>query len=744
MATNLVPELPDPPDKKLPPVEVAEKVVEEEGFILDEETEKKCLEDLLKDARDEDRFVRDELLLVWRRLQYYWDNILDIFYDPVAREWAVPNWDELLEEGETPPRLINIYRPHGEAIVAALTVTIPGVFFHPDDADNPDDIEASKAYKSIVDLLTLHNNGSMLLIRAITKFFNQGTVFGYNYYLEDKKFGTYRVPKIEAKEVPAFEAHCPQCGEALDGGIAEQVQPEYLCESCGYQGPAEINETLEKIPQIVGYNNTPKGSVALEIFSGENVKVSMSARKQTDCGYLLLSFLQSIPLLRDIYYEKLERENDDIEQAQFESFDDFIKLPPQYYGELPDNSANVECLWLRPQQFWQLGTKEAEKVLALKKKYPDGCYCIFINGKLMDVAPENLDDHWTISDNPFGDFIYARPLGENLATVQDISANLLEIELQTAEHGIPETFVDNKVLDLESYGQGRAKPGMITGVKPRPGKSIGDAFYTTKTAILSQEIDPLRQKIDEYGQFVTGSFPSIYGGSMQGGSKTLGEYSQSRAMALQRLGTFWKVACEFWANFMARAAVEYANKLKELDRDDKFTKREGNDNFVNVWIRSTSLSGRIGRVEPESSEQLPISWAQKKDAIMQLLQTANESILSVLTHPNNAALMKRVYGLGELFIPGEDSRMRQRKEFILLSQGIEVPINPEVDNEEIHIETLKSLLEGPLGENLSPEGMNASMIHLMMHQQSVEQKAAQQATMPEPGPAPEQIPPQGA
>ena len=39
------------------------------------------------------------------------------------------------------------------------------------------------------------------------------------------------------------------------------------------------------------------------------------------------------------------------------------------------------------------------------------------------------------------------------------------------------------------------------------------------------------------GQFVLGDFPSIYGGPAQSGSKTAREYLESRAVALQRLGS---------------------------------------------------------------------------------------------------------------------------------------------------------------------------------------------------------------
>lgn len=689
-----------------------EEMPAKESDELDEELQK-ALKELLLSARDEDRFVRDAQLRLWKRLEYYWNNILDIFLDPISRDWRVPDWDALEEEGEIPPRLINIYRPLGEAVVAALSVNVPSVLYHPDDADNPDDIETSKAYRSINEMIDAHDDKTMLFIKALTILFNQGTVFCYNYHHSDPKYGTISKPKVEFKDVNTFTAHCPECGEPLDSGVQGKHEEGYQCLDCGYQGPADVNEGVESLPQITGFDETPKGTIKRDLYSGLNIKVPAYVKGQDHCGYLLLEFAQSVPMLRSIFKEHMDK----IESKQDSTFEGFSKLPTYYLGQQPENAANVSCIWLRPWQYYQLGHNKLDQISELERLFPNGCYAIFINDDFMEAYPEKLDDHWTISDNPLGQFIYSRPLGENLSTVQDIRAQLVEIELQTAEYGIPETFVDERVLDLERYGSGQAKPGMVTSAKPRSGKSMSDAFYQTKAATLSQEIDPLRQHIDQDSQLVSGAFPSVYGGISQGGSNTATEYTQSKNMALQRLNITWKIITTFWTKLQARSAVEYANVLKESGQDAKFSKKTDSGSFINVWVRQASLNGKIGRVEPECTDQLPNSWAQKKDAIFQLITSQVPEALSVLMHPNNAGIVKEAFGLQELYVPGEENRIRQQKEFQLLSQGVTVPINELVDEHEVHIEVLKHLMSGPFGDSLTDEGLNACMEHLMMHMQ---------------------------
>jgi hypothetical protein len=708
-----------PEQQEVDPIEIARE--EAAKAEMDKAVEDALIQ-LLKDARDEDRFIRDYQLITWKRLEYYWNNILDIFLDPVSNDWRVPNWAELEEEGEVAPRLINIYRPHGESIVAALSVAVPTCIFHPDDPDNPDDVEASKAYRSIVEMLQMHNKAPMLLIRALTIMFNQGTIFAYNYYHKDPKYGTFSKPTVELKDLELFEAYCPECGSPLDGGLMGNQEQSYSCSECGYEGPAEVNPTSEKLPQIVGFDHTPKGTIKQDLYSPLNVKIPAFVRDQPSCGYLLLEFAQSVGLLRSIFRSVAEK----IDSKYDQTWESFAKLPLIYLGQMPQNAANVSCLWLRPFQFWQYDISKKEVILELEKRFPDGCYAIFINDEFIEAIAENMDEHWTISDNPLGEFIHARPLGENLATIQDIRAELVEIEVQTAEHGIPETFADGAVLDFSRYGEGRSKPGMITQVKPKAGKSISDAFYSSKPAILSQEISPLKQQMDQDAQFITGDFPSVYGGPATGGSKTAAEYTKSSAVALQRLGNYWKILCAFWTNLQSRSAVEYANVVKELNQDVNYSKKVG-DNFINVWIRASSLTGKIGRVEPEASEQLPSSWAQKQEMIIKLLTLGVPEILSVLTHPMNAGMMKMATGLNDIYVPGEDDRIRQFKEFQMMSQGVPVPINELVDNHEVHLQVLQAILEGQQGEVLEDQARAICLQHFNEHLMVLSQKAEQEA-----------------
>src|SRR5204862_8241375 len=140
----------------------------------------------------------------------------------------------------------------------------------------------------------------------------------------------------------------------------------------------------------------------------------------------------------------------------------------------------------------------------------------------------------------------------------------------------------------------------------------------------------------------------------------------------------------------------YTTKMLE---DEKFVRTNGNS-FETVWIRKAELTGKIGNIEPDVSEQFPLSWSQKRDLFMQLVQLQNTVLGEIMMHPNNAQNTKDAIGFPEFYIPGEEDRTKQLLEIRKLSlvtpeelppdsQQPTVNIDPDVDNRPVHVEVFK-------------------------------------------------------
>lgn len=722
----------------------------------------------------EDQSVRERQIRTWRKLKFYWENMTRLYWSEVAHDWRV--YDNQSLDSDTDAgyydKRINVFRAYLESIIAALSVTVPAIDCAPDDADNALDLETAKAGSKIAELIYKHNDAPLLWLRALFIFCTEGMIAAYNYTKEDEEYGIYKENHYKDEIVQGYQ--CPECQADLPDDVFQAYQPDQMmdqeisdletpiqdiamCPECGSILDPDMEKTDFTVTKLVGVTEHPKSRQCIEVFGGLYVKVPNYARKQSDIPYLRFTYethyanaLARYPELRDkVGNGKKVGPGDG---GNWEPYERWGRLSTQYHGEFPTDTCTIGEYWLRPQSYYTLNENDCEK---LKKLYPLGCKIVYVNGVYAEVCEEKLDDAWTLSYNPLADYIHFDPLGLLLVSVQDITNDLVSLTVQTIEHGIPQTFADPGVLNFDQYTQQEVSPGSIFPALPKSGKSMGDAFYEVKTATLSTEVLPFGQSIQQMGQLVSGALPSLFGGGNVEGSKTASEYSMSRAQALQRLQNTWKMLSIWWKEIFGKVIPAYIESVVE---DEKFVQKTKDGGWVNVFIRRAELQGKIGNVELEASEQLPITWSQKKDTIMQLMQTGNPAIMEALGSPENIPFIKQAIGIPEFIIPGEEDRLKQYDEIKQLLESVplelpmndpmtgipimdpmtmepaiqptpSIPIDPILDNHIIEAEICRRWLiseSGRLAKVENPDGYHNVLLHFQAHQQQV---MMQQAAM---------------
>lgn len=725
---------------------------------------------LLKQVVDhfdkEDRAVRERQIRTWRRLKLYWEGFQRVWWNEVAHDWKVYD-DQLLAESSSDQgyydKPVNVFRALLETIIAALSVTVPGVVAYPDDADNPLDVSTAKNATKIGELIGRHNDVSLLWLHALYIWCTEGMVAAYTYPKADEEYGTYEENEYEDEEVTGH--FCPTCGAQLDPAMfqqAEQIsdneqdeympedhdaplhdlilnQHEIVCPACAAQIAPTLQQSTMVITRLVGTTTKPKTRQCIECYGGLYVKIPVYAMKQTDCPYLIFAYEAhySQVLKR---YEHLNKDDFNLKSSaggMYDPYERWGRLNPQYNGEYPLNTVTVRNCWLRPWSFNVLKDEDADK---LKKKYPDGVKVVFANELFAEAENESLDDCWTIRYDPLSDYLHHDPLGMILINTQDIINELISLTLQTVEHGISQTFADPGVLNFDQYKQQEVAPGMMIPTKPpRTGMKIADGFFETRTATLSGEVLPFTEKIQEFGQFVSGALPSLFGGALDN-SNTASEYSMSRAQALQRLQNIWKSLLVWWKNVNAKAINSF---MKEMATDEKYVDRDEQGEFYNVFIRKSELQGKIGSIELEATENLPLTWGQRNAIIMQFLQNANPIFMQALMDPENITVLKEAMGLEDLVVPGENDRQKQYEEILQLtnSEPIQVPtmappmmpgmqpqmqmeeqpsvsIEPDIDNHQIEAQICRHWLisdAGRLAKVENPTGYRNVLLHMKQH-----------------------------
>jgi len=727
--------------------------------------EKTALKRLVDDFEDEDRDIRDRQVRTWRKLKLLFDGFSRVWYDEVAHDWRI--YDEQQDNDafsqDYYDKPINVFRAYLESIIAALSTNIPPIKCYPDDADNNLDIATAKAGDKISELIDRHNNVSLLWLHALFTYCTEGMTAAYNYTEEDEKYGTYESPKYGPVEEEVETSTCPNCGNLMqeeedkfDPGDEDVIMQDLInmgkqiCQNClSLVDPMLGKETII-VERMVGTINKPKARQCIEVYGGLYVKIPLYAKKQKDCLYLLYSYETNYAFARERYQDI--RDQIAPEQGE-EAYIRWGRNNPQYRGEMPRETVTMRNCWIRPASFEMIEDEKVRK--GLKNKFPNGAKVVFVDQIYAEACNEDLDDHWTLTYNPLANYLTFDPIGLLLTSIQEITNDLISLTLQTIEHGIPQTFADTSVLDFKKYKQMESAPGAIYPATPKSGKEVKSGFYEVKTATLSAEVMPFGQNIQELGQLVSGALPSLFGGQI-GGSGTASEYSMSRAQALQRLQSTWKMFTVWWKEIHGKVIPAY---IKDVKEDERYVEKTSDGSFINILIRKADLEGKIGSFEIESNENLPMTWNQRKDFIMQLLQANNPQILQMIANPENLPLIYDAIGIPDFYVPGEDSRNKQYDEIKQLlasepivqppdemqileavSQGIppeevqpiELPsIEPdELDDNAIEFETCKkwaSSLAGQLAKIENPAGYKNVLLHAIAHKNAMQMEMIQQA-----------------
>lgn len=770
----------------------------------------KLLKEVVGHFDQEDRAIRERQIRTARRLKLFWEGFHQVWYSEVAHDWRI--WDEADSEDTDQAyydKPVNVFRAYLESIIAALSVTVPPVKCFPDDADNTLDLSTAKAGDKIAQLIYRHNDVPLLWIHGLFIYCTEGMVACYSYPKSDEEYGTYQKKTHEDVEEQHEYVTCSLCGyniedKTLDGtesplstpqnpmqsgmnseqGIVDeqlmsQEQDEFmpddddvllhaamnsgqeLCPACMKMMDPEVSRDNVIITRLVGVTNEPKTRMCMEVYGLLNVKIANYAKKQCDTPYLNFCYethyANAIERFENVDGDKLRKklkENLKGGSGVQDPYEAWGRLSPQYQGEYPINNVTIRNCWLRPAAFNVL---KDEEVKILKEKFPDGAKVVLVNDEFAEAENENLDDCWTLTHNPLSDYIHHDPLGLLLVSIQEITNDIISLTTQTIEHGIPQTFADPTVLNFKAYEQTEVTPGGIFPATPKSGKGLNDGFHEVKTATLSGEVLPFAQNIQQLGQLVSGALPSLFGGQLEG-SETASQYSMSRAQALQRLQNTWKMLTIWWKTIFGKVIPMYIKETKDDDRD---VQQNADGNFINILIKRAELEGKIGRVELEANENLPLTWSQQKDVVMQLLQGGNPEILAMIGSPENLPLLREAIGLTDFYVPGEDDRDAEYDEIKLLlnSEPIQMPpdpmmaemaamdgqelppqevpsieIDPDIDNHEIRFEIDRKFLVSEAGRQAKIDneaGYRNVLLHAKMHLQMLQMQQMQQATQEE-------------
>jgi hypothetical protein len=616
----------------------------------------------------------------WRGLQYLWWNERD-------QNWHLPFEQKLMDNAslEDLPRyefVTNIYQAFGLSLISVLSQDVPRVRFFPTSTQAEEDVAAAKAATEVASLVERNNRIGNLIVEEAFNLWTDGKVGAYvRYVVDGQRFGFHPETEIAAREVKVGNDVyvCPECDQESEAskvreragkppGHPQDGGGEFACSHCAALLTEEDFVAAEAvtIPSAQTRLRVPNGQEVMTIVGGLELKTPPWAGEMHEYPYLQWNVEVHQARLRAAYPHAAQKIGPPVASGGQE-YERLARLAQSQGGPLTEggdfniNLITFQRTWLRPWAFFALDDKSLRDELL--QLFPDGAYVAFAGDAYCESRNENMDDHWRVLHALPGDGSSARPgLGDVLISVQERFNTLSNLQIETYEYGIPPIYADSEVLDFDSLQNQTAEPGAHYPARAKPGQSLAAGFFQPEAAEVPPDLaQHAAALMGPVAQFLTGAFPALFGGTMTNNDTASG-YAMARDQAMGRIGLVWRRMKFFHADVMLLAVDCFR---KNRPQDVEVTLLGAGSAFESKWIRLADLKGNLFSY-PETDEQYPTLWSQQRAVLLQLIANPDPQIQSVLAHPENMALVKRLIGLEELVIPNEESRTKQYREIAQL------------------------------------------------------------------------------
>ncbi len=549
--------------------------------------------------------------------------------------------------------VINLLRGDKRKFVAVLGQRAPVVKVVPDRSDDEDairiarraDLEAHKLYfEWDVERKQRH------LANAVWK---TTTTFGFTSWVADgAKHGYTEQPKFELQdqEIAPGSYHCIQCGT----DIPEEEGLAGMCPNCGAPIGEEDHQPAQtaQVPTQTGVEKYANGAVEFALATVFEVTTPFYARGIEDLPWLLYEYEVHKGQILSQFPELREKLQNDIStsstgggaMSQGTLARDTASSPTGTQTAGRKNKVLYTRVWLQPLMFELVLDEEKRKLLV--DNFPNGCKVTLVADEVVAIDDEKLVEHWSYCKPDVSEYLYADPICTDFVGIQDLVNDMHNIAIETFERSVPWFLFDPQVLDPVQMKKHALQPGEGVPAKPGVGQQLSNSIWKAPVAEMSPQIGEWVKGLRETGRELTGVMPAIFGAD--GPSQTAREAELKRNQALMQLGVTWAEMRSFWAS-----VFENGIRLKA-----KFGTAQGGDEEGGAEEQIATLAEIAdGKWHCEAEEAMPMTWGQRRDFFMFLLDKGPEAWqMFGLQDPNNMPQVQQIFGMDGWTIPLLDNR----------------------------------------------------------------------------------------
>jgi hypothetical protein len=698
-----------------------------DGPVECTDEEKRALKELGENCDNRDMAARrEEVILVWKKRLY--DRGFQHLLPARNGGWVLPSVGSGYNPNDQDSRsmfIVNIYNSYQQTITSALTREVPPTRFEPNDRDNDVDITMAEGAESLEERIERDNElKAKMEDMARYLWTDARAMFFCTYQRSAEQFG---FEDSEPEVVPEDEAELSE-GEDEHGESEEQSEST---EQAGEQVGASGEESGETDTSGEGEDGEAEGPTGVRKAKGHEVilvegalewKMPIKANSLAECPYLRRAIEIDLDIAKANYPDIADQIVPATGGPAGDSLDRLARVNVRLGVMDNFNTTDSQIqdvtetkYFFRRAAFTHIGKKEIRA--SLMKKFPKGAYVTFCGQTFAEAYNHSIEDHCTNIFAQSGDGAHRPGLGDWLVPVQEVLNNAIELVYDYFTRGVPMTWMDNEMFDLEALKNQPNVPGSTRPFQREAGVTMDQVIWREPVLAFPPELLEFIEALKgDLPQLLCGAFPALFGGGDSAPTDTAGGMMIQRDQALGRVGLPWRRIKEAIANVKLQAVKLLA---KNYEGAIALTGSEA------VTVEMSSLTGSI-RAFPETDENFPVSPTQKQNQIAKLFEESatNPQLAELLFNASNLNELVAAIGIKGFYLPQVASMSKQLGECTLLLKSAPIP-NPKLAQATQQIQQLTQALQAiQLKSQMGANGVQPAP-ELIQGAQQIQQQLAQ-------------------
>ena len=659
---------------------------------------------------------REEIIRIWEKRLF--DRGLQHILPMANGGWVLPNQGSGYGYGEEQSKSMyetNIYNPYSQIIISALTREVPTVRFRSKKPNDDAGITAAQSAECLKEKIVRDNKMLDLMADLARYLCLDGRVVTHTFYMKDgQRFG-YKPEPDEAvpEDEDAVSEKEMQAGEAgVTGAVETQANKPPESEESNQTGEEEIPAAKE-----------PNGREVIEVGGALEWKLPIRKNCLAECGYAIRSKEIDTHEARARFPDVAEKITP---RSGGPGGDDLDRLARVNVDQGMMNSFNTQDsqandvtwirAWLRPWQLLELNQENRDSVIS---KAPEGLYVNFCGDTFCEARDQSMDDCLSLTHALPGDGMHRPGLLDWLLPIQKVLNNWLELANDYFVRGVPATFMDNEIFNVEALRDQVNQVGERHPFQnPGTGAAMEAYVWQEKPPEFPEQLMAFIQDFKgDLAQLLTGAFPALYGGDTTPTDSPVGTTIIQRDQALGRVGIPWRAIKEGMAKTMLQAVQCLAQ-----NHDDPISVI----GKVSVMVEMADLKGDMFAY-PDVDESFPETATQKVNRLIKLSQDAvtDPTVGKILEDPDNLEIMVEANGMNGMYVEQIESRNKQLGEIEMMLRTGPIP-NPAIAQINQQIATLTSAAQKVVAGNPVLAAQNPQAAQAVQAQiQQLQQQAAQ-------------------